>query len=206
MPRVTSNSATQLTQIISTMQSQLRSVMSQPTSVVVDNQGTIFAQLGLITLTDSSQSPLWGLVVRNPEGELQMLSGRAAVFTSSTVLSGVSGSGNVPGIANLECRVGPSGVVDLDLGSTITLEPSAAGIASAQLNITCSDSSIDVHTTAFFSVVAAASGVGWGQSVAARGAVSGLTPGDTYGFTLTWSTNGNGTASYINPYLVVSPA
>lgn len=206
MPRVTSNSATQLTQIISTMQAQLRSVMSQPTSVVVDNEGTIFAQLGLITLTDSSQAPLWGLVVRNPSGDLQMLSGRNAVFLDSTVLSNVSGSGTMPGIADLACRVGPSGIVDLDLGATITLDPSAAGVASAQLNITCSDSSVTVNATAFYSVNAAGSGIGWGQSVAARGAVSGLTPGDTYSFTLTWSTNGNGTASYINPYLIVSPA
>jgi hypothetical protein len=120
MPPVNIPSSDYLAQQINLMQQQIQALQTQQQYVMVDKNGILRVQLGLLQTGD------YGLYLEDPSGNRQeILPAANAYYNPALTLSGF-GPSTISGSPQVQCTIGASGNAKITIGSFIEL-PSAGG-------------------------------------------------------------------------------
>ena len=143
---------------------------------------------------------IYGQAVLNPAGVMQWIAGRSIQSVTGTLTYSSTSWGALTGGPSVTAPVGPSGEVDVALGSTITPGSYASG-ETAQLRVAV-DGTGQTYPYLLVSVGASST---QSQTTYAEATISGLSPG-VHTFTLqAWASTAGVAATYADTVLAVTP-
>jgi hypothetical protein len=116
------------------------------------------------------------------------------------VATGLSGNATLTNVPSVTATAGPSGLIDIEVGALIGLNPTTAAAVWGQLLAVCtSDPSVNDLAFGEFAVQApAASSNDWWASVYSASTAGNLTPGTSYTFDLSYHTSSDVTMDLAN--------